>query len=167
MASTVIITYLQMLDRSELLEKSCADPEIEIREATVKQWQVNKGFYQMVGQAWHWFDRYVWTDEQWREYAESEQIRLFIAYKGGSPAGYYELRKDADGAVEIVCLGLLPKFIGGGCGGFLISQAIRSGWEWDASRVWLNTCTLDHPNALNAYTKCGLKSYKRVEKTVE
>ena len=41
MTHIVVITYLQMLDRSELIEKTCADAEIEIKEAAIIQWHVN------------------------------------------------------------------------------------------------------------------------------
>lgn len=164
MAQIVTISYLEMHDPQELILKPCADPEFIIQEAEIKQWQINKFFYQIVGGDWRWRDRLVWTDGQWQAYAEVEMLRTFIAYKKGTPAGYYELHKDAEQAVEIKCLGLCPKFIGKGYGHELITHAIRNGWDWDARRVWLNTCTYDHPNALRSYLATGLKLYKQEQK---
>jgi GNAT superfamily N-acetyltransferase len=164
MASPVIISYLEMQTPQDLIVKPCPDPEFTIKEAHIKQWQVNRFFYQTVGQAYLWRDRNVWTDVQWAQYAEADNLRTFIGYHGGMPAGYYELRKDEATDVEIVCLGLLPKFIGQGYGHALIADAISRGWEWHARRVWLNTCTKDHPNALRSYLATGLKLYKQERK---
>lgn len=156
-----IITYLQMLDRTEVVERGCDDPEFQVEECLDRQWQVSKSFYRSVGADWNWVDRLNWTDRQWMEYARPGNLRTFVAYKAGSATGYYELNKAEDGAVEIVFLGLLPAFIGKGYGRFLVSHAIDNAWQWGASRVWLHTCTEDHPRALDNYLKSGLKIYKR------
>ena len=64
-----------------------------------------------------------------------------MATVGGDRAGYYELSED-DGGVEVAYFGLLPAFHGQGLGGFLLTHALRRGFEL-APRVWLHTCTLD------------------------
>ncbi|UCG58020.1 MAG: GNAT family N-acetyltransferase [Phycisphaerales bacterium] len=159
-----VITYLQMLDSKELIERDCADPEFRVKECLDEQWRVSKSFYRSVGKDWNWIDRLGWTDRQWMEYAQAKNLRTFVAYKAGSSAGYYELKKDEDGAVEIAFFGLLPAFIGKGYGRFLLSHAIGNAWQWGASRVWLHTCTEDHPHALDNYLKSGLKIYKREQR---
>jgi len=41
---------------------------------------------------------------------------------------------------------------------YLLSCAIKSAWEkCHARRIWVCTCTSDHPNALGNYQPCGLK----------
>jgi GNAT superfamily N-acetyltransferase len=79
----------------------------------------------------------------------------------GAPAGYFELRRDADGGVEIAYFGLLEEFIGGGLGGHMLSEAARRAWAFDADRVWLHTSTLDHPAALQNYLKRGFVIVRR------
>jgi len=101
----------------------------------------------------------VWC--QWKEFAENENLRTWVAYYKGSPAGYYELQQQDDGDVEIAYFGLAPKFIGKGFGGYLLSQAIESAWDWKGTkRVWVHTCTLDHPSALQNYKARGLEVYR-------
>ncbi len=51
--------------------------------------------------------------------------RTFAGYYDDVLAGYYELRRDADGGVEIAYFGLLPEFIGRGLGGALANQRDR------------------------------------------
>lgn len=155
----VITTYLEMRSLAELRPKLCADERFWIGEATVKQWQFNKFLYLTVGSPWAWNDKRDWTHDQWRQYAESDQLRTFGAYYDGSPAGYYELHHDGD-EVEIMYFGLLPAFVGRGLGGALLSRAIEEAWRMEPRRVWVHTCTLDHPAALANYLARGMKIYK-------
>lgn len=88
-------------------------------------------------------------------------MRTFVATRRGATAGYYELRRDDAQAVEVAHFGLAPDFIGRGFGGALLTDALRRAWAWDARRVWLHTCTLDHPAALQNYLARGMQVYDR------
>lgn len=59
--------------------------------------------------------------------------------------------------VEIAYFGLAPHFVGRGLGGALLTSAIEEAWRWDASRVWVHTCSLDHPSALRNYEARGMR----------
>ena len=155
----VTITYLQMLSLEELRPMRVEDSRFWIREATTKQWQFNKFMYGLVGQPWSWKDKEPWSDEQWRAYAEAESLRTFGAWLDGSPAGYYELRLE-DREIEIAYFGLAPRFIGRGFGAGLLTSAIEEAWGWAPSRVWVHTCTLDHPAAVQNYQARGMRIYK-------
>ncbi len=124
--SEVTTYYLKMTSPSALKEKEDS-LGLQIRECTIKQYQFNRFMYQLVGASWKWVDKLSWTNEEWQTFAESDNLRMWVAYVDGSPAGYYELRQDA-GAVEILYFGLAPAFIGRGSGGYLLSHAIRSAW---------------------------------------
>ncbi|GMR15111.1 MAG: hypothetical protein BMS9Abin30_0731 [Gammaproteobacteria bacterium] len=135
-------------------------PGLEINERANKDFQLNKHLYERVGNQWAWNDKLVWPDWLWKEYAEAENLRTWVASFEGALAGYYELQIQAGGQVEIAYFGLLPEFIGQGLGGYLLTTAIKSAWSMDASRVWLHTCSLDHPGALGNYQARGMKIYK-------
>ena len=158
---TVVTTYLEMRSPHELLPKRIAGDRFRIGEATVKQWQVNRFFYLTVGEAWQWLDKRQWTPEQWRAYAEADRLRTFIAQFDGSRAGYYELYAHDDGSVEIEYFGLLPDFCGRGLGGALLTSALEEAWKMNPPRVWVHTCTLDHPAALANYQARGMKIYRQ------
>jgi GNAT superfamily N-acetyltransferase len=57
----------------------------------------------------------------------------------------------------------LPEFIGRGFGGALLTSAIEEAWRMSPSitRVWVHTCTWDHPDALANYQARGMVIYKR------
>jgi GNAT superfamily N-acetyltransferase len=86
-------------------------------------------------------------------------------------AGYIANRAEGT-EVEVENFGLLPAFIGRGIGGHLLTTGLRNAWtmaerhpEIDrVTRVWLQTNTLDGPNALTNYKARGLRPYKAIEK---
>jgi GNAT superfamily N-acetyltransferase len=158
--NAVTVTYLEMHSPDELRPRRCDDRRFRIDEATTPQWQFNRFLYCAVGEPWHWLEKRGWTDAQWRDYVESDNLRTFVAYHDGSPAGYYELRRDEQCGIEIVYLGLLPAFVGRGFGGALVTSAVEESWRMMPARVWLHTCTLDHPAALANYQARGLKIYR-------
>lgn len=111
--------------------------------------------YVAVGGPWTWTDRLPWTDEQWAARLADPQVEFWVATIAGAPAGYAELARQPDGAVEIAYFGLLPHAIGQGHGGPLLTDAVERAWAMGARRVTVNTCSLDHPRALGGYLARG------------
>ncbi len=158
---TEVTTYYLEMNSATSLNDKTESNGLQIIECEIKQFQFNKFLYQLVGEDWEWFDKYIWSDEQWKAFAESWNLRTWVAYYKGSPTGYYELQQQDGGDVEIAYFGLTPKFIGRGFGGYLLSQAIKSAWDWKGTtRVWVHTCTLDHPSALQNYKARGMEVYR-------
>jgi len=156
----VTVTYLEMRSASALKPRPCADPRFRIEEVSVPQWRFNRFLYDLVGNEWQWTDKTAWSDQQWREYVESPRLRTFAAFYNGSVAGYYELREDEVGGIEIAIFGLTPQFIGKGFGGALLTHALETAWSMRPTRVWLHTCTRDHPAAIGNYRARGMKVFK-------
>jgi GNAT superfamily N-acetyltransferase len=156
--SSVTITYLEMRDSSQLCPKTTHDPRFRVVEIMEKNGELNRSLYILVGEAWAWRDKLAWSEEQWKAYAESVHLKTFVAYVDEEIAGYFELMKHED-SVEIAYFGLAPDFIGQGLGGVLLTQAIEAAWQLEPSRVWVHTCTLDHPAALRNYLSRGMTIY--------
>jgi len=165
----VVTTYLEMRSPEQLRPKRCADARFQIREQTETDWRFNRDLYFRVGEQWEWIDRRAWTEEQWKQYAMAPELRTFAASYDETVAGYYELRQDTEGGVEVAYFGLLPEFIGRGLGGALLTVAIEEAWSRRGGiapkRVWVHTCNLDHPQALANYRARGMVVYK-VEQTI-
>lgn len=158
---SVTVIFLEMRSPGEVKPKVTDDPRFQVRQATTPQWQFNRFLYSFVGEAWRWREKLVWTDDQWRAYVESDQLQTFVAWYDGSIAGYYELRSEEESGVEIAYFGLAPQFIGRGLGGPLLTSALQEAWRRTNERVWVHTCTFDHPAALANYQARGLRIYKR------
>jgi GNAT superfamily N-acetyltransferase len=162
-AEPLITTYLEMRSRDQLRPKP-GDVRFQVREKVERDWRFNRDLYFRVGTQWDWIDKQPWTDDQWKEYATAPELRTFAGYYDDALAGYYELCRDTNGEVEIVYFGLLPKWIGRGLGGALLTSAIEQAWVRrdgiEPTRVWVHTCNRDHPQALANYQARGMVVYK-------
>jgi GNAT superfamily N-acetyltransferase len=86
-------------------------------------------------------------------------VSLWLLTVSGAPAGYFELRRDNSGGIEIAYFGLLPEFTGRRLGGHLLTVAVETAWAAGTNRIWLHTNTLDHPAALPNYLKRGFTAF--------
>ena len=59
--------------------------------------------------------------------------------------------------IRATYFGLLPDFIGCGLGKHLLTSAVERAWATGANRIWVHTCTLDHPAAMPNYLKRGFQ----------
>ena len=159
--TTFTTYYLEMLSPHQLNAKMLPD-SLNIVECEQPQYELNRFLYQLVGDSWDWGDLDTYTNEQWQARVEDVALRTWIAYYRGSIAGYYELYRPDGVNTEIKYFGLSRENIGKGFGGALLSQAITSAWKWlGTQRVWVHTCTLDHPSALKNYLSRGMTIYKQ------
>jgi GNAT superfamily N-acetyltransferase len=78
----------------------------------------------------------------------------------GVPAGFAELDWRIEGEIELVQFGLMPEYIGQGLGRYFLQWTIDKAWSYSPRRLWLHTCTKDHPAALPNYLKAGFEIYK-------
>ena len=157
----LITTYLEMRSADQLQPKN-SDSRFRVRERTERDWRFNRDLYFRVGEQWDWVDKRAWTDDQWRGYATAPELRTFAGYYDHVLAGYYELRRDKEGGIEIAYFGLLPEWIGRGLGGALLTSSIEGAWRMEPkpSRVWVHTCNRDHPQALANYQARGMVIYR-------
>ena len=86
---------------------------------------------------------------------ERPEVEVWIAYWDGVIAGYVELERQPEESVEIVSFGLLRQFMGRGIGGLLLSDTVERAFRTGAQRVWLHTCSLDSPQAIENYRARG------------
>ncbi len=153
----VIVTDLEMTDPAMLRRPSrepATVPSLMVAERPAPD--LSRWFYSTVGWDWYWVDRLVWTDEQWMAWVDRPEHHLVTAWVDGAPAGYFELEQQGS-SVELAYFGLMPKFIGQGIGGWMLTEALERAWSVAGTeRVWLHTCSLDGPNAVANYQARGL-----------
>jgi GNAT superfamily N-acetyltransferase len=157
--TAVTRTYLEMTRRDQL-RNAALEAGARVERADVRAIPFFRFLYKEVGQRYHWHDRLVWSDEQWRARVGAPGISIWVLYAEGTPAGYFENERHADGSVEIVYFGLMPEYVGRGLGKEMLSAAVERAWEAGATRVWLHTCTLDNPAALPNYLARGFTPFK-------
>jgi GNAT superfamily N-acetyltransferase len=156
----VVRTYLELSSPEALASAPRPDARARVERVGECPASFFRYLYVAVGGAYHWVDRLPWTDDDIRHYLSTPGVSLWVLYAAGAPAGYFELKRYEDGAVEIAYFGLLPEFIGRGLGKYLLTEAAREAWRQGAKRVWLHTCTLDGPAALPNYRARGFRPFK-------
>jgi GNAT superfamily N-acetyltransferase len=161
-------TYLQLGDPRQFRSGFGDFPDIVVTPLPANDVETYRLCYRTIGAAFHWRDRWDWTDDQIRTHLADPGIMVYVARRGEALAGYYELRRVGDDdSVEVAYFGIVTAELGRGFGKHLLSCAVRDAWALGPSRVWLHTCTLDHPNALPNYVARGFVPYKTEEYEVD
>jgi GNAT superfamily N-acetyltransferase len=159
-------TYLEMIRPEALQPARVSDGNVRIDridECPASLWRY---LYTEVGREYRWVDRLPWTDAEIRAYLDDPAVTLWTMTVAEELAGYFELRRDGEDDIEIAYFGLLPPFTGRGLGGHLLTEAVEQAWAAGARRVWLHTCTLDHPAAMSNYLRRGFTVFKIEEYVV-
>jgi len=166
MKRLVTTTHLEMRSRSELRAAGPPKHPIDVVRAEIACPELNRFLYAAVGARWYWYTRLPWDYGRWLAYLDRPDLETWVGYVSGTPAGYYELERQFASDVELAYFGLMPRFVGLGLGGALLSAAVARAWDMGAARVWVHTCDLDHPRALPNYQARGFRVFK-VEQQVE
>ena len=157
----VTVTYLEMTSP----DQRTAPPEWGEPATVVRAERPTISFYRYlydtVGADWDWFERRRLSDEALAAIIHDDAVEVFVLYVRGVPAGYVELDRRVEGEVEIAYFGLVPDYIGRGLGPCLLGWGLDRAWSCGPDRVWLHTCTLDHPKALSVYRRAGFEVYDR------
>ena len=89
---------------------------------------------------------------------------ICIIIEDGFPVLYSQKRLGFNqNEFEIAYMGILEEYIGKSLGGYLLSEAIKIGFQEKVERVWAHTCSLDHENAISNYKARGMRVFKNEE----
>jgi GNAT superfamily N-acetyltransferase len=125
-----------------------------------------RALFRRVGSPWLWFSRLVMDDRALTAIIHDPGITVFaVVDRAGVEVGMLELDHLTTGACELGYVGLVPELAGKGHGDWLMAEALMRAWRPDVSRVWVHTCTLDHPAALGFYRRHGFVAIKRTTET--
>lgn len=161
------VTYLEMTE----------DPHLHVglrsnvgKVALMKADGMDVAYYRFlfhqVGHRYKWFSRTLLTDEALAALLADPGNEIFVLYREGVPAGFFELDYRTSGEVELLFVGLMEDHFGLGLGIYLLASAIERAFEGQpgrvpVQRVHLQTCTLDHPGALALYQKVGFRPFRQ------
>ncbi len=153
--------FLELRDIKKLKINSSKENKFLIKKIK-PDFQLNKFFYKQVGKKHRWIDRLSWTDEKWINFISNKNLETYVISESDDLIGFFELLYNPDlNETEISYFGLLEEYIGKGIGGYALSEAIKKSFEKNIKRVWLHTCTLDHPNALKNYIARGMRVFRK------
>jgi ribosomal protein S18 acetylase RimI-like enzyme len=152
--------FLEMNDPGDLRPSREPGAPFELRRHEPPDPDLASSLYARVGHGWRWVDRLAWSREDWARHLANPAVSLWVLRDGEQPAGYFELATSPDASVEIAYFGLLPEHVGHGLGGYLLTAAVRRAFALGGRRVWLHTCSRDHPHALPNYQARGFRVFR-------
>jgi GNAT superfamily N-acetyltransferase len=120
-----------------------------------------RDLYRRVGEDWLWFSRIRMPDVELAARLHSPQLEVYALVNGGRDEGLLELDFRTSRQCEIGMFGVTVKLVGTGAGRWLMNRALEISWSRPVERVWLHTCTFDHPAALAFYQRSGFRAFRR------
>lgn len=156
-----IVTSLEMTSRPPLRAMPPSDLQLERWNAPTPD--KYRALYRRVGEPWLWFSRLELDNETLSAIIHDPKVRIWaVLDRRGIEVGIVELDFRETGQCEIAFFGLVPELAGKGYGRWLMAMTLQAGWaEPGVERMWVHTCTLDGPGALNFYVKSGFTPYQR------
>ena len=159
-----IVTTLEMRQRPPLRPL----PASRLRLAPWHQPAAEKYrvLFRRIGAPWLWFSRLVMDEATLVGIIHHPDVQVFAAVDpAGVEVGMLELDFRAPGECELAYFGLIPELAGQGHGRWLMAEALGRAWRKGVERVWVHTCTLDHPSALGFYRASGFTAIARTIET--
>ena len=119
-----------------------------------------RDLFRAVGRDIMWFSRLFMAEEQLAAIIGHPQVHAHALVKDGRDIGILELDFREEGQCELSFFGVVPDAVGSGTGRFLMNQALEKAWSQPITRLWVHTCSFDHPNALGFYQRSGFRPYE-------
>jgi GNAT superfamily N-acetyltransferase len=159
-----IVTDLEMRTRPAL--RPIPESRLRLVRWPAPELDKYRTLFKRVGAPWLWFSRLVMPDDELSAILANNAVELYtVVDPTGIEVGMLELdfRKLPD--CEIAYFGLVPELAGAGHGRWLMAQTMALAWRAGVDCVWVHTCTLDHPSALNFYRAQGFTAINREVET--
>ena len=165
-----IVTSLEMRDRQRTRPLPASPLRLVAWDAPTPE--KHRALFRRVGAPWLWFSRLLLADDDLTRIIHDPAVRIWaVVDRAGIEVGLLELDFRAPPDCEIAYFGLVPELTGQGHGRWLMAQALMLAWRapiagetspaLPVARVWVHTCTLDHPAALGFYRQQGFVPFAR------
>jgi GNAT superfamily N-acetyltransferase len=161
-----VVTYLEMRRLpANLAAPTMSEYAIRLVEKPDLSWY--RRLYREIGERWLWFSRLRMSDDELRGILHHPAVDVFAPSRGGPDVGLLEFDRRSFPDIELSFFGVTPDLIGKGAGRALLAHCLPLEWQHEPRRIWLHTCTADHPGALAFYMKFGFVPYKRAIEIAE
>lgn len=154
-----IVTHVEMTARPSPRADPVGAWSVRHVETPPLDWY--RDLYRRVGEDWLWTSRMRMPDAELSAIIQSPSVEIHALSHEGRDEGLLEMDFREPGQCEIVSFGLTAKLVGTGAGRWLMNRAQEIAWSHPITRLWLHTCTLDHPAALAFYQRSGFRPFRR------
>jgi GNAT superfamily N-acetyltransferase len=155
-----IVTSLQMLDRPPRRPVPADSAGFAIRRVARPDLGWYRDLFRRIGTPWLWSSRLRLGDFALAAILHDPAVEVSALTLDGRDHGLLELDFRTPDEVEVTFFGLTPELVGRGAGRMLMDAALERAWAGRPRRVWLHTCTLDHPGAITFYRRSGFIPFR-------
>ena len=155
-----VVTYLEMREPPQ----AAAAPTMSgftVRRVSQPDLGWYRGLYRVIGERWLWFSRLRLSDDELHAILYDPAVDVYALSDGGADEGLLEFDRRYMPDIEIAFFGVTREMIGKGAGRALMGYGLPLAWAHKPQRIWVHTCTSDHPSALAFYEKMGFVPYRR------
>ncbi|MBV9561848.1 MAG: GNAT family N-acetyltransferase [Bradyrhizobium sp.] len=156
-----IVTHLEMTERLAIRSDPPGANAWTLRKVAHPTTDWFRELYSRIGAEWMWYARLKLPDAELAAKIQSPGVDIHALMQNGRDEGLLELDFRQAGACEIGMFGVTAHLVGTGAGRFLMNRALELAWSRDVQRVWLHTCSFDHPSALSFYQRSGFRPFRR------
>lgn len=153
-----VVTFLEMQAAPATRPRPTTGLRVRSVAAPTIAWY--RDLYRRIGERWLWFSRAVVDDRALAARLADQAIEILALERGEQAIGFAEIDRSTAGEVEIAMFGVVPDATGTGAARFLMDEVLAQVWTPGTTRVWLHTCTFDHPAAVPFYRHAGFRPYK-------
>jgi GNAT superfamily N-acetyltransferase len=153
------VTFVEMCERPATSRAVIGTSAFAISRWRSPDLDAYRTLFRAVGEDWLWCSRLGLTDEDLAAVLSDPGIELFVLHDGDARIGLLELDFREDQECEITWFGVVRDAIGKGAGRFMMDFAIDTAWAHPIRRLWLHTCSFDHPDAVAFYRRSGFRPY--------
>jgi GNAT superfamily N-acetyltransferase len=154
-----VVTHLEMTVRPA--PRPDPDGAWTLRRVDAPALDWYRDLYGRVGRPWLWISRIRMPDAELSAIIQSPLVEVYALEHQGRDEGLLELDFRDAGQCELAFFGVTAKLIGSGAGRWLMNRALELAWSRPVGRVWVHTCTFDHPAALAFYQRSGFRAFRR------
>lgn len=155
-----IVTHLEMTSAPP--RRPMPDSRLRLTRWKAPECAKYRALFARVGAPWLWFSRLVMTDAMLAPIIDDDAVEIYaVVDAAGIEVGMLELDFRHLPDCEIAYFGVVPEMAGAGHGRWLMAQTMALAWRGGVARVWVHSCTLDHPSALGFYQRQGFVATKR------
>ena len=155
-----VVTHLQMFQRPPArAERSEATWTLDrVDPSAVDRY---RSLFTLIGEDWLWSSRLEMSENELRAVLSDPLYDAYVFEAGGEAEGLAELDFRIEGECELSFFGLSPSMVGRGAGRWMMNRTLELAWARPIHRLWVHTCSLDHPGALDFYIRSGFVPFRR------
>ena len=159
-----VVTCLDMKQRPRPKPVRPLDRPMVLQRVEKPGIDAYRALFRAVGQDWLWYSRLTMPDDALRRILEDPVSRSMSCRPCGGRSACWSSTSVSRDSASSPFSASSRRLSGRGLGRFLMDQALLKAWarpiERPIERLWVHTCTFDHPAAIGFYRPLGFRALR-------